>query len=89
MVIRGTMEGIAALPRITQALLATATTLLGLFVRTVISLLGLNTNASDQYLAIIILEKILKKTFGKKGLAPENLSRSLDNSGSVTSVLIL
>lgn len=48
MVIRGTMEGIAALPQITEALLAIATTLLGLFARTVISLLGLNTNASDQ-----------------------------------------
>jgi NhaC family Na+:H+ antiporter len=50
--------------------------------------LGLNAIASDQYLAIVIPGKMFKKAFEDKGLAPENLSRTLEDSGTVTSVLI-
>src|SRR5690606_15313060 len=48
----------------------------------------LNTIASDQYLAIVIPGKMFKKAYQDKGLAPENLSRTLEDSGTVTSVLI-
>ena len=53
-----------------------------------ISCLGLNTIASDQYLALVIPGKMFKKAYKDKGLAPENLSRTLEDSGTVTSVLI-
>ena len=88
MVFGGIMDGIGALARITNALLKIATTVFGLFASTVISCLGLNAIASDQYLAIVIPGKMFKKAFEDKGLAPENLSRSLEDSGTVTSVLI-
>jgi len=88
MVFGGIMDGIGALSRITSALLSVATTIFGLFASTVISCLGLNTIASDQYLAIVIPGKMFKKTYQDKGLAPENLSRTLEDSGTVTSVLI-
>ena len=88
MVFGGIMDGIGALSRITNALLKIASSVFGLFVSTVISCLGLNTIASDQYLAIVIPGKMFKKAFENKGLAPENLSRSLEDSGTVTSVLI-
>ena len=88
MVFGGIMDGIGALARITNALLKVATTVFGLFASTVISCLGLNAIASDQYLAIVIPGKMFKKAFEDKGLAPENLSRSLEDSGTVTSVLI-
>ena len=52
------------------------------------SCIGLNAIASDQYLAIVIPGKMFKKAFHDKGLAPENLSRTLEDSGTVTSVLI-
>jgi NhaC family Na+:H+ antiporter len=48
----------------------------------------LNVLASDQYLAIVIPGRMYKKAFEDKGLAPENLSRTLEDSGTVTSVLI-
>lgn len=88
MVFGGIMDGIGALARITKALLSIATTIFGLFASTVISCLGLNAIASDQYLAIVIPGKMFKKAFEDKGLAPENLSRTLEDSGTVTSVLI-
>ena len=88
MVFGGIMDGIGALARITKALLSIATSVFGLFTSTVISCLGLNAIASDQYLAIVIPGKMFKKAFEDKGLAPENLSRTLEDSGTVTSVLI-
>lgn len=88
MVFGGIMDGIGALSRITKALLSVADTVFGLFASTVISCLGLNAIASDQYLAIVIPGKMFKKAYEDKGLAPENLSRTLEDSGTVTSVLI-
>ncbi|MBP8792161.1 MAG: Na+/H+ antiporter NhaC [Lutibacter sp.] len=88
MVFGGIMDAIGALARITSVLLSIATSVFGLFASTVISCLGLNVIASDQYLAIVIPGKMFKKAFEDKKLAPENLSRCLEDSGTVTSVLI-
>lgn len=88
MVFGGVMDGIGALSRITKALLSVATTVFGLFASTVVSCLGLNIIASDQYLALVIPGKMFKKAYEDRGLAPENLSRTLEDSGTVTSVLI-
>jgi len=88
MVFGGVMDAIGALARITRELLKLATSVFGLFASTVFSCLGLNTIASDQYLAIVIPGKMFKKAYEDKGLAPENLSRTLEDSGTVTSVLI-
>ncbi len=88
MVFGGVMDAIGALAKITKSLLAVASSVFGLFASTVISCLGLNVIASDQYLAIVIPGKMFKKAYEDKGLAPENLSRTLEDSGTVTSVLI-
>ena len=88
MVFGGIMDGIGALARITKSLLSIASSVFGLFASTVMSCIGLNAIASDQYLAIVIPGKMFKKAFQDKGLAPENLSRTLEDSGTVTSVLI-
>ncbi|MFD2540790.1 Na+/H+ antiporter NhaC [Lacinutrix gracilariae] len=88
MIFGGIMDAIGALSRITKELLKLANSVFGLFASTVISCLGLNAIASDQYLAIVIPGKMFKKAYEDKGLAPENLSRTLEDSGTVTSVLI-
>jgi len=88
MVFGGVMDAIGALAKITKSLLAVASSVFGLFASTVLSCLGLNAIASDQYLAIVIPGKMFKNAFEDKGLAPENLSRTLEDSGTVTSVLI-
>ncbi len=88
MVFGGLMDAIGALARITRSLLELATSVFGLFASTVVSCLGLNAIASDQYLAIVIPGKMFTKAYEDKGLAPENLSRTLEDSGTVTSVLV-
>ena len=88
MVFGGIMDGIGALSKISETLLGMAKTTFGLFASTVASCLALNVTASDQYLAIVIPGKMFSKAYKDKGLAPENLSRTLEDSGTVTSVLI-
>jgi len=88
MVFGGIMEAIGALARISKALLNLFHTTFGLFASTVFSCLALNATASDQYLAIVVPGKMFAKAYRDKGLAPENLSRTLEDSGTVTSVLI-
>jgi len=88
MVFGGIMEAIGALTKISSALLNLFHTTFGLFASTVFSCLALNVTASDQYLAIVVPGKMFAKAYRDKGLAPENLSRTLEDSGTVTSVLV-
>ena len=88
MVFGGVMDAIGALARISNALLEWAQTTFQLFASTVASCLAINLTASDQYLSIVIPGKMFAKAYKKRGLAPENLSRTLEDSGTVTSVLI-
>ena len=88
MVFGGIMDAIGALARISHTLLKLAHTTFGLFASTVGSCLALNITASDQYLAIVVPGKMFAKAYKEKGLAPENLSRTLEDAGTVTSVLI-
>ena len=88
MVFGGIMDAIGALATISRSLLNLFHTTFGLFTSTVVSCLALNATASDQYLAIVVPGKMFAKAYRDKGLAPENLSRSLEDSGTVTSVLI-
>lgn len=88
MVFGGIMDAIGALSAISNALLRLFHTTFGLFASTVASCLALNLTASDQYLAIVVPGKMYAQAYRDKGLAPENLSRTLEDSGTVTSVLV-
>jgi NhaC family Na+:H+ antiporter len=88
MVFGGVMDAIGALAKISSAILNLFDSVFGLFASTVFSCITLNVTASDQYLAIVVPGKMYAKAYEKKGLAPENLSRTLEDSGTVTSVLV-
>lgn len=88
MVFGGIMESIGALSRISAALLSVGSSIFSLFASTVASCLTINLTASDQYLSIVVPGKMFSKAFEEKNLAPENLSRTLEDSGTVTSVLV-
>lgn len=47
-----------------------------------------NVTTSDQYLAILVPGRMYADIYRKRGLKPENLSRTLEDSATVTSVLI-
>ena len=88
MVFGAAMQATGMLERITRAILAGVQSTFGLVSRTVGTCLAFNILASDQYLAIVVPGNMLKDAYAERGLAPENLSRTLEDSGTVTSVLI-
>ncbi len=88
MVFGGIMDAIGALAKISSFMLNLFDSVFGLFASTVCTCIGLNVTASDQYLALVVPGKMYAKAYKDKGLAPENLSRTLEDSGTVTSVLI-
>jgi NhaC family Na+:H+ antiporter len=88
MVFGGVMDAIGALAAISKFMLNLFESTFGLFASTIFTCIGLNVTASDQYLAIVVPGKMYAQAYRDKGLAPENLSRTLEDSGTVTSVLV-
>lgn len=88
MVFGGVMEACGFLQAISGALLKLAKGTASLIATTVGTCLVVNVTASDQYLAIVVPGKMYEEAYRKRGLAPENLSRTLEDSGTVTSVLV-
>lgn len=84
----GIMEASGMLERIAKAILHLATTTGSLIASTAGTCLVFNITASDQYLAIVVPGRMFAKEYEKRGLAPENLSRTLEDSGTVTSALV-
>ena len=88
MVFGGIMESAGLLRRITQPIVKYAKSTGSLVASTVVTCIFFNTTASDQYLAIVVPGRMFRKTYQDKGLAPELLSRTLEDSGTMTSVLV-
>ena len=88
MVFGAAMQATGMLERITRAILSGVQSTFGLVSRTVGTCLAFNILASDQYLAIVVPGNMLKDAYSDRDLAPENLSRTLEDSGTVTSVLV-
>jgi NhaC family Na+:H+ antiporter len=49
---------------------------------------GLNVVAGDQYVADVLPSRMFREEFARRGLAPQVLSRAVEDSGTVTSVLV-
>ena len=84
----GVLEKTGMLACIAEKLLGLAKKTGSLILVTVVSCLFINILAGDQYLAIALPGKMYKDEYKKRGLAPRNLSRALEDSGTVTSALI-
>lgn len=84
----GVMEVSGMLATIAGSLLRLARTSGQLVGATVVTCLGMNLLAPDQYLSIIVPGKMYKEAYEQKGLAAKNLSRALEDGGTVTSPLI-
>ena len=88
MVFGGIMESAGLLKRITQPIIKYAKSTGSLVASTVATCLFFNVTASDQYIAIVVPGRMYRKNYEEKGLKPEVLSRTLEDSGTMTSVLI-
>ncbi|RLD23004.1 MAG: Na+/H+ antiporter NhaC [Bacteroidetes bacterium] len=88
MIFGGVMETSGMLERIAQSIIQYAHSTGSLVASTAITCGFINVTASDQYIAIVVPGRMFAKTYRDRGLAPENLSRTLEDSGTVTSVLV-
>lgn len=88
MIFGGVMETSGMLKRIAEAVISLVNSTGSLIAATAGTCVFFNITASDQYLAIVVPGKMYEDTFKEMELAPENLSRTLEDSGTVTSVLV-
>lgn len=84
----GIMERTGMLQVLAGALLRFVKSTGALVATTVFSCIGMNVIAADQYIAIVVPGRMFKSAFDAKRLHPKNLSRILENSGTMTSPLI-
>lgn len=82
------MEAVGLLQRVVQALLKGVSSVAGLIVTTIATAFGTNCVAADQYIAIVMPARMFKPEYDRRALAPENLSRAVEDGGTVTSALI-
>ncbi len=88
MIFGGIMESSGLLQRITESVIKLAHNTGSLVAATAGTCMFFNVTASDQYLAIVVPGRMFADTYNKRGLSPQNLSRTLEDSGTVTSVLV-
>ena len=88
MIFGGAMEATGLLKRVAEPIIEYADSTGSLIATTAGTCIFFNITASDQYLSIVVPGRMFTDTYKEKGLAPENLSRTLEDSGTVTSVLI-
>jgi NhaC family Na+:H+ antiporter len=84
----GVMEHTGLLQRIVDFLLKGVRGTGSLIATTVLTSIGMNIIAADQYIAIVLPGRMYRVEFARRGLAPQNLSRTLEDAGTMTSALV-
>lgn len=88
MSVGGILETSGVLETIVQSLLKVAKSTGSLIMTTVVTCVTTNVVACDQYLAILLPGRMYLKAYKKRGLHPKNLSRTIEDAGTMTSPLI-
>ncbi len=84
----GVMERCGFLRAIAGAILRLARSTGSLVAATVGTCVGMNVAAADQYLSIIVPGRMYREDYERKGLHAKNLSRTLEDAGTLSSPLI-
>jgi NhaC family Na+:H+ antiporter len=82
------LEKVGLLTRAVSAFLHGAHTAGAMVTRTILTCIGTNLITADQYMSIVMPGRMYKQEFEKRGLNQLNLSRSLEDGGTLTSPLI-
>ncbi len=88
MIFGGAMEGTGMLEKLATTIMKVVTGTGSLIGSTIATCIFVNITACDQYLAIVVPGRMFKRSYDKMNLHPKNLSRALEDSGTVTSVLV-
>lgn len=84
----GIMERTGQLRTLAAKTLAAAKSTGSLVAATILTSIGVNVLAADQYLAIVIPGRMYAAEYRERGLDPVNLSRALEDGGTITSPLV-
>ncbi|MCK8122544.1 Na+/H+ antiporter NhaC [Pseudoalteromonas sp. 2CM32C] len=82
------MEKTGLLDIFVKSILKIAKSTGSLIASTIATCIGTNLIAADQYIAIVVPGRMFKDEYEKRGLKPVNLSRTLEDGGTITSPLI-
>ncbi len=82
------IERLGMLKRIVDSMIHLAKSTGSLIFMTALTCIGVNILAADQYISIVLPGRMYRLEFKKRNLASKNLSRVLEDTGTVTSVLI-
>ncbi|MCH7408300.1 Na+/H+ antiporter NhaC [Belliella sp. DSM 111904] len=88
MIFGGIMEESKMLAVLAEAVIRKVHSIGSLVASTAATCMFFNVTTSDQYLAILVPGRMYADIYRKRGLKPENLSRTLEDSATVTSVLV-
>lgn len=84
----GIMNHCGFLAKLIEPLRRRAKTDRGVMAATGTTAIGINVVAADQYLAIVLTGNVYKQEFADRGIAPQTLSRQVEDTATVTSPLI-
>lgn len=82
------LETTGLLSRVVESLLSFVDTTGSLIVTTIATCIGINIITADQYIAIVLPGRMYRTEFARRNLAPQNLSRTLEDAGTITSPLV-
>ncbi|MGE0042593.1 MAG: Na+/H+ antiporter NhaC [Vicinamibacterales bacterium] len=82
------METTGMLQRIAASILGMVTGTGSLVAATLATSFGMNIVASDQYIAIVLPGRMFRAEYARRRLHPKNLSRALEDAGTLTSALV-
>lgn len=82
------MEKTGLLERMIRSVLRKARSTGSLIAASLGTAFGVNVVAADQYMALVLPGRLYRPEFARRGLAPENLSRALEDGGTITSPLV-
>jgi NhaC family Na+:H+ antiporter len=82
------MEYAGMLARLIESILSAAKSTGSMIAAVLVTSVGVNIVAADQYLAIVLPGRMYRAEFARRGLHPKNLSRAIEDAGTITSPLI-
>lgn len=82
------LEHLGMLKKLVQSILAYSKSTGSLIANTAATCIGTNLMTADQYIAIVMPGRMYKEEYERRGLAPVVLSRTLEDTGTITSPLI-
>ena len=82
------LETTKLLNTLVKVILSFAKSTSSLIITTIGTCIGINIVTADQYMAIVLPGRMFKAEFKRRKLAPKNLSRTLEDSATMTSPLV-